>query len=106
MNISKLKLELELNLTLISLQFSVETDQPGLLSTILDLVQASSSADIRRRSENLRNSVVTLADLTRELQLMNFKISQTATYYRLLPKRGNTIEAKRHVQTVPVKLLR
>ena len=86
--------------------FNLETEQPALLSTILDLVQASSSADLRRRSENLRTSVVTLSDLTKELQLLGFKISQTAAYYRLLPKRGDTIEAKRHVQTVPVRLCR
>ena len=37
---------------------------------------------------------------------MGIHLSRSALYLRLLPKRGNTIEAKRHVQTVPVKLLR
>ena len=85
--------------------FIIETDQPGLLATIVDLIQGSTSADERRRTENLR-SIMTLDDLCKELESLEYKICRSATYLRLLPKRGNTIEAKRHVQTVPVKLLR
>ena len=86
--------------------FPIETDQPHLLSTIVDLIETdSSAAHGRRRTEELR-SLVTLDDLMRELNLMGFKISRSATYLRLMPKRGNTKEAKRHVRTVPVKLLR
>ena len=83
----------------------IETDQPQLFSTILDIVQASSSADEKRRSETIR-SVKTLDDLVSELKSLNFTLSRNATYCRLLPRRGNTLEAKRHVKTVPVKLLR
>ena len=95
-------MELEFNISIIII---IETDQPGLLSTILDLVQESSSADEKRRTETLR-SIITLDDLCKELKSMGYQISRNATYTRLLPKRGDTIEAKRHVQTVPVKLLR
>jgi len=82
-----------------------EVDQPGLLSAILNIVQASSVADDRRRCEALR-TVTTLDDLVSELQKMNYQVSRSATYLRLLPRRGTSREGKRHVQTVPVKLLR
>ena len=84
----------------------IETDQPKLLSTILDIVQASSSADDRRRSEMIR-SVRTLSDLQSKLKNdFGFNLSRSATYLRLMPRRGDNLEAKRHVKTVPVKLLR
>ena len=71
----------------------------------LDIVQASSSAQERRRTEELR-SVTTLDDLHSELVSRDFKISRSATYFRLLPRKGKTKESKRHVKTVPVKLAR
>ena len=83
----------------------IETDQPQLLSTILDIVQASSGADERRRTPMIR-SVKTLNDLTDELKFLGFNLSRSATYFRLLPRRGLTKESLRHVQTVPVRLLR
>ena len=83
----------------------IEEDQPNLLETILDLVQASSATDDRRRSEIMR-TVTTLSDLQAALVSAGFTISKTATYYRLLPKRENTKAAQRHIQTVPVRLLR
>ena len=83
----------------------IETDQPQLLSTILDIVEASSSTDERRRSGMIR-SLKTLDDLQSALKNAGFNLSRSATYCRLLPKRGNTKEAKRHVVTVPVRLLR
>ena len=83
----------------------IETEQPQLLSSIIDIVQASSSADDRRRTEMIR-SVKTLDDLHLELKSIGFNLSRSATYFRLLPKKGNTMSGKRHVQTVPVKLLR
>ena len=83
----------------------LEVDQSELLSTIVRIVKASSAADDRRRSECLR-SVKTLNDLHGELVKLNFKLSRSATYLRLLPRRGESREGKRHVQTVKVKLLR
>jgi len=83
----------------------IEVDQPGLLSAILNIVQASTAADPRRRTEALR-SITTLDDMKSELEKLGYNLSRSATYLRLLPRRGNTIEGKRHVQTVPVKLLR
>ena len=84
----------------------IETDQPQLLATILDIVRGSSAADARRRTEMIR-TITTLDDLQKELTTnFGFNLSRTATYYRLLPKRGNTNASLRHVQTVPVRLLR
>ncbi|CAG8736863.1 35170_t:CDS:2 [Gigaspora margarita] len=51
-------------------------------------------------------SVKTLDQLHAVLEQINYKISRSATYLRLLPKRFNTKEGKRHIKTVSVKLLR
>ena len=45
-------------------------------------------------------------DLWKELQNRGINLSRSATYLRLQPRRGNTKEGFRHVQTAPVKLLR
>ena len=82
-----------------------EVDQPDLLSTIVNIVQATSATDDRRRTETLR-SLTTLDDLHKELTDLGFNLSRSAVYPRLLPRRGYSREGKRHVQTVPVKLLR
>ena len=83
----------------------LEVDQPGILGTIIDIVDLNSAADDRRRSEMLR-TCVTLDNLNSELAHRNIRISRSATYLRLIPHSSNTGEAKRHVETVPVKLLR
>ena len=83
----------------------LEVDQPEIISAILNIVQASSAAVDRRRTECLR-TVKTLDDLHGELVKLDFKLSRSATYLRLLPRRGDSREGKRHVQTVKVKLLR
>ena len=51
-------------------------------------------------------TVTTLGDLHSEFKNLGFLLSRSATYLRLLPRRGNTSEGYRHVQTVPVKLTR
>ena len=83
----------------------LEIDQPELLSIIIKIVQNSSAADERRRTECLR-SVSTLDDLQKELTMIGFNLSRSGLYLRLLPRRGNTSEGKKHVNTVPAKLLR
>ena len=83
----------------------LEVDQPNLLTTIVDIVQSSSASTDRRRCEMLR-TVTPLDDWNKELLNFGFKISRSATYLRLLPRLQDTIEGKRHVKTVPIKLLR
>ena len=83
----------------------IEADQPDLLAAIINIVQNNTTADERRRSECLR-TVTTLSDLTEELKKLGHTLSRSAVYLRLVPRRGNTSEGQRHVNTVPVKLLR
>ncbi|CAG8550095.1 7005_t:CDS:2 [Dentiscutata heterogama] len=84
---------------------SLEEAQPGLLEAIVQIVSSDGQADERRRSELIR-SVKTLDQLQEALTNMNYKLSRSATYLRLIPRRHNSEEGKRHVKTVPVKLLR
>ena len=82
----------------------LEIDQPKLLSTIIKIVQNSSAADERRKTECLR-SVSTLDNLQKELTKIGFNLSRSGLYLCLLLRRGNTSERKKHVDTVSVKLL-
>ena len=63
-----------------------EVDQPDLLSTIVNIVQATSATDDRRRTETLR-SLTILDDLHKELTDLDFNLSCSAVYLRLLPRR-------------------
>ena len=83
----------------------VEVDQPALLSTIVDIVELDSATDARRRSEMLR-TIITLNDLCKKLEDLGFIISRSGVYLRLMPARCNAGDGFRHVETVPVKLLR
>ena len=83
----------------------VEDDQPDLLKAIVDIVCAGAAADERRRSEKL-STCKTLDDLHEALLEQGFTISRSGTYLRLLPRNSITNEGKRHVTTVPVKLLK
>ena len=84
---------------------SIEEDQSQLLSTILDIVNVYSAAEDKRRCEILW-TVKTLDDLHAEVLSRGFTISRSPLYYRLLPRRENSIDGKRHHKTVPVRLLR
>lgn len=81
----------------------IEKTQPQLLQTIVQLVSHGASTDARRRTEIL-NSCKTLDDLHNELQNVGYSISRSALYTRLLPRRSNTTERKKHITTVPVRL--
>lgn len=48
----------------------------------------------------------TLDDLHIELLNLGKELSRSATYLRLSPRRSNSEEGKRHVKTVPVKLIK
>ena len=83
----------------------IEDEQQGLLETIKDIATYVGAAANKRRSENIRTAC-TLDDLTSELNSVGYTISRSATYLRLVPHRWNTTEGKRHVSTVPVKLMK
>ncbi|CAG8626362.1 10679_t:CDS:2 [Dentiscutata erythropus] len=83
----------------------LEETQLGLLEAIFRIVSPDGQADKGRHSETLQ-SVKTLDQLQEALEQMNYKLSRSATYLRLIPKQHNTVERKQHVKTIPVKLLR
>lgn len=83
----------------------IETDQNDLLQAICDIVLHSRSADNKRKTEAIR-SCRTLDKLHEELNSIGYNLSRSATYLRLIPRNSSSIEGKRHVPTVPVKLCR
>ena len=84
---------------------SLEQDHPGLLETIASVAMHGGSASDKRRSETLR-PCKTLADMGEVLREMGYKISNSGLYLRLVPHRSSSVEGRRHVTTVPVKLCR
>ena len=78
----------------------IEQDQPLLLKTIIEIAMYGSAAHEKRQSDIYR-SVKTLDELTTELKKDGFEISRSGVYLRLLPKKSNTHEGKRHTVTVP-----
>ena len=83
----------------------LDEDQPLLLQAIVDIALHGAPAHERRQCEVYR-SIKTLDELTAQLKKDGFQISRSGTYLRLIPRRGNSIEEKRHVVTAPVQLLR
>ena len=81
----------------------IQTKQPGLLSSIIDIVLATTAADDQPCSDLLQ-SCKTLDDLQSELITMGYCLSHSVTYLHLLPCNYTTAEGKWHVTTVPVKL--
>lgn len=75
------------------------------MTNIYKIFLDGAGANAKRQSDELR-CIKTLSQLTEELKKKGFSISRTGTYLRLLPHRSSSIEGKRHVTTVPVKLLR
>ena len=80
-------------------------DQPELLRVITEIAKFGCAADPRRRSETIR-TVRTLDDLHEEVKLKGFHLSRSSLHLHLLPRDATTIEGKRHIDTVPVKLCR
>ncbi|CAB0044792.1 unnamed protein product [Trichogramma brassicae] len=80
-----------------------EIEHPDLLKTISDIAIFNSAADERRQTEEIR-TCSTLDELTAKLRENGFNLSRNAVYLRLLPKRSNTLEGMRHINTVPVRL--
>lgn len=84
---------------------AIEIDQPMFLKAIIDIALHGSAAHEKRKSDIYR-SIRTLDELTEQLNTDGFHFSRSTVYTRLLPRRSSTLEGKRHVSTVPVKLIR
>lgn len=76
-----------------------------LLKTIVDIAMYGSASHEKRQSDVYR-SIKTLSELTEQLRRDGFKISRSAVYLRLLPRCSSSLEGKRHIVTVPVRLIR
>jgi hypothetical protein len=83
----------------------LEVDQPLLLKTIVDIA-VHDAASHEKRNFDIYRSIQTLDELTKELNFKGLYISRNGVYLRLLPKKLCSTEGKRHIKTVPVKLIR
>ena len=83
----------------------IEVDQPGLLSDILKIATIGAACGEKRR-EDIFRTVKTLDDLHQEITNLGYQVSRSALYLRLEPRCRTTHQGKKHVQTVPVKLVR
>lgn len=83
----------------------LEELQPELIKTIINMAIPGSAAHEKRQSEVYR-SILTLNDLHDQLKKDGFHLSRNGLYLRLMPKRSSSLEGKRHISTVPVKLIR
>lgn len=79
-------------------------EQPELLNAIVDIAKNGSSIDERSRIE-VMHSIKALDELHRELTYRGYKLLRSALYYHLLAANSKTVNGKRHVQTVSVKLI-
>lgn len=86
-------------------RIATKESQPGLHQSIFEIIAPDAVADERRRTE-VYNSVRTLDDLQSALEEKRFKVIRTATYYRLITANIYQKDTKRHVNTVPEKLLK
>ena len=80
-------------------------DNESLLHAIKEIALMGCETDDRRRSELIR-SVRTLDELVAELEKMGSLLSRRGVYLRLIPRRINSHQGKRHVTTVPFELCR
>ena len=83
----------------------VEVWCPGLGAIIQEIVNSECAADPRRRTEAVTYAN-TLDQLGDELQKRGYHLSRQTTYLRIMPRRPDSIHGRRHVHTVPVKLLK
>lgn len=76
------------------------------MKTIVNIAIYGSAAHERRQNEKIR-SIKTLDELTTSLKNdFGFILSRSAVYLRLISHRSDTLEEKRHISSVPVKLIK
>ena len=83
----------------------LEDVYPSLHADILNIATVGAASSEKRR-EDLFRSVKSTDQLHSALDDLGYRLSKTALYYRLLPKNSRSSEGKRHVKTVPVRLVR
>ena len=83
----------------------LEEDQPNIDKDILEIATIGAACSDRRR-EDLFRTVKTLDDLHAAIKGLGYQISRSGLYLRLLPRDATTIHGKKHVKTVPVRLVR
>ena len=83
----------------------LEEMYPSLHTDILSIATIGAACSEKRR-EDLFRSVKTTDQLQSALDEMGYKLSRTAVYYQLLPKDSRSPDGKKHVRTVPVRLVR
>lgn len=100
----------------------LEEKYPALLKSIENIAMQHSSADDRRRTEslvtlqsiskyyvlvytNLLQIYAFLASLQKELELQGYEISVSALHTRFLPTKKNSIQARRHINPLNMKVL-
>lgn len=83
----------------------IESDQPNLLRDVLEIATIGAACSEKRRDDLFR-TVKTLDDLHSAISDLGYNLSRTALYYRLLPKSSSSVAGRRHVKTVPVRLVR
>ena len=78
-------------------------DDDVLIKTITQLALVKNSADPHRRTEVI-NTCKTLNDLTEKLEAIGFTLKKSSVYPRVVPRRKDTTEGKRHKNAANVKL--
>ena len=81
----------------------LEEELALLLKTIIDIAMRGSASQDKRQNDMYR-SVKTLDQLKEQLKSDGFVISRSGIY--LQPRCSSSLESKRHVKTVPGKLIR
>ena len=83
----------------------LEDSYPELHRAIIAIAAATAGADSKRRTDILE-ACHTLDDLHAALLKEGYTLSRNALYLRLVPRRSDSAEGKKHVRTVPVKIRR
>ena len=83
----------------------IETDQPGMLSDILQIATIGAACGEKRR-EDIYRTAKTLDDLHKHITNLGYVVSRSGLYLRLEPKNYSNNQGKKHLKTVPVRLVR
>lgn len=83
----------------------IEDKQPGLKEALINVAIHGSAVHDKRQTTGIR-SCKTLTDLQKALTDMGFEITRSTVYLRLMARTYLSLEGRRHVDAVPVRLCR